>query len=111
MQFAQQLRDRVIRGEITCSIRVWQSPRVRAGGRYILGNGHVIVDRIVQMDFESITPALARKSGFASVPDLLRTAIHGPGRNVYLVEFHYEGESGSHHQAASKRKRPQRGAR
>jgi hypothetical protein len=25
------------------------------------------------------------------VPDLLRTAVHGPGRNVYLVEFHYEG--------------------
>jgi hypothetical protein len=90
MQFAKQLRDRVIRGEVTCSVRVWQSPRVKAGGRYRLGKGHVVVERIMQMDFESITPALARKSGFASVPELLRTAVHGPGRNVYLVEFHYE---------------------
>jgi hypothetical protein len=90
MQFAQQLRSRVINGEITCSIRVWQGARVKAGGRYRLGEGYVVVDRIMQMDFESITPVLARKSGFASVPELLRTAVHGPGRNVYLVEFHYE---------------------
>jgi hypothetical protein len=90
MQFAKQLRDRVIRGEITCSIRVWQGPRVKVGGRYTLGDGHVVVDRVMPIDFEGITPALARKSGFASVPELLRTAVHGPGRNVYLVEFHYE---------------------
>lgn len=79
-----------MRGEITCSIRVWQRPKVKVGGRYVLGDGHIVVDRIKLIDFESITPALARKSGFASVPDLLRTAIHGPGRNVYLIEFHYQ---------------------
>jgi hypothetical protein len=90
MQFAKQLRDRVIRGEVTCSIRVWQGPRVKTGGRYRLGEGHVVVDRIMQIDFADITPELARKSGFASVPELLHTAVHGPGRNVYLVEFHYE---------------------
>ncbi|MES1191787.1 MAG: ASCH domain-containing protein [Steroidobacter sp.] len=90
MQFAKQLREPVIRGEITCSVRVWQRPMVKVGGQYKLGKGHIIVDKVRQIDFESITPALARKSGFASVPDLLRTAIHGPGRNVYLIEFHYE---------------------
>ena len=90
MQFAKELRDRVRSGEIVCSIRIWITPRVKAGGRYRLGKGHVVVDRIRQIDFEGITPALARKSGFASVPDLLRTAVHGHGRNVYFVEFHYE---------------------
>lgn len=79
-----------MRGEITCSIRVWQKPKVKVGGCYVLGDGHVVVDRIKLIDFDSITPALARKSGFASVPDLLKTAIHGPGRNVYLIEFHYQ---------------------
>ena len=44
-------------------------------------------------DFESITPALARQSGFASVPGLLRVAVHGAGRNVYLIDFHFEGTS------------------
>jgi hypothetical protein len=91
MQFAKELRERVKRGEITCSIRVWLRPKVKVGGRYRLGEGHIVVDGIRQIDFESITPGLARKSGFASVPLLLRTAIHGPGRNVYLIEFHYDG--------------------
>lgn len=91
MQFAKELRERVKRGEITCSIRVWLRPKVKVGGRYRLGEGHIVVDGIRQIDFESITPGLARKSGFASVPHLLRTAIHGPGRNVYLIEFHYDG--------------------
>jgi len=90
MQFAKQLRKPVIKGEITCSIRVWQRPMVKVGGQYKLGNGYITVDKVRQIDFESITPVLARKSGFASVPDLLKTAIHGPGRNVYLIEFHYE---------------------
>ena len=90
MQFAKELRERVMQGKITCSIRVWQQPRVKVGGRYKLGKGHVVVDKTRLIDFENISPALARKSGFASVPDLLRTAIHGPGRNVYLIEFHYE---------------------
>jgi hypothetical protein len=90
MQFAKQLRERVKRGEITCSIRVWMRSKVKVGGRYPLGEGHIVVDSLRQIDFESITPALARKSGFAGVADLLRTAIHGPGRNVYLIEFHYE---------------------
>lgn len=90
MQFAKQLREPVKRGEITCSIRVWLRPKVKVGGRYRIEEGHIVVDGISQIDFESITPALARKSGFASVPALLRTAVHGPGRNVYLIEFHYE---------------------
>jgi len=90
MQFAKQLREPVMRGEITCSIRVWQRPKVKVGGQYKLGNGHIVVDKVRQIDFESITPTLARKSGFASVPDLLKTAIHGPGRNVYLIKFHYQ---------------------
>jgi hypothetical protein len=90
MQFAKQLREPVKRGDITCSVRVWLRPQVKVGGRYRVGEGSIVVDAIKQIDFESITPALARRSGFASVPDLLRTAIHGRGRNVYLVEFHYE---------------------
>jgi len=91
MQFARHLREPVKRGEITCSVRVWISPRVKVGGRYRLEEGHIVVEKVMPIGFSEITPALARKSGFASVPQLLKTAIHGSGRNVYLVEFHYEG--------------------
>lgn len=89
MQFAKQLREPVKRGEITCSVRVWMAPRVKEGGRYKLEEGHIVVDSVRQIDFESITNDLARRSGFANVQDLLKTAVHGRGRNVYLVEFHY----------------------
>ncbi len=41
------------------------------------------------MSLGDISPALARQSGFAGVVDLLKTAKHGPGRRVFLVEFRY----------------------
>ncbi len=90
MQFTKRLRDPIVRGEITCSVRIWQRPHVRVGHRYRLGAGHVVVDRLRQIEFDEITPALARKSGFAGVVDLLKVAKHGSGEKVYLVEFHYE---------------------
>jgi hypothetical protein len=52
-------------------------------------DGHIVVDSIESIRRSAITNALARESGFASVEDLLETASHGPGRNVYLIRFHY----------------------
>lgn len=89
--FAKRLREPVMRGEITCSIRIWQSPRVKAGGRYALGPGLVVVSSIREIRLEDVTPALARRSGFQGVVDLLKVARHGPGERVFLVEFDYEG--------------------
>ena len=90
MQFSKRLRGAVARGEITKSVRIWRWPHVKVGNAYRLGVGRVVVDRLSQIDFEDITPALARETGFAGVADLLKTAKHGAGENVYLVEFHYE---------------------
>ena len=33
---------------------------------------------------------LARRSGFKGVVDLMKTAKHGRGERVFLIEFHYE---------------------
>ncbi len=90
MQFTKRLRDPIKRGEITCSVRIWQRPIVKAGNRYRLDDGSIVVDRIYQIELDDITPTLARKSGFAGVAELLKVAKHGRGENVYLVEFHYE---------------------
>jgi hypothetical protein len=89
MIFAKQLRERVRSGEITCSVRIWQRPHVKVGGRYRLGPGAIEVDSVLPITLDDITPALARRSGFASVAALLATAKHGPGENVYLIDFHY----------------------
>jgi hypothetical protein len=89
MQFTKRLREPIMAGEVTCSVRIWQRPHVKVGGRYRLGPGAIEVTSIRQIDLKDITPALARKSGFAGVVDLLKIARHGPGENVYLVEFAY----------------------
>ena len=82
-----------MRGEITCSIRIWKTPRVKAGNRYRMGPGYIRVNAVRQIEFTNITPALARRSGFAGVVDLLKVAKHGAGENVYLIEFVYEGRA------------------
>jgi len=87
--FAKRLRDAVMRGEITTSVRIWQKPRVKVGGRYPLGPGAILVTAIREIGFEGITPDLARESGFEGVVDLLKVAKHGPGETVYLVAFEY----------------------
>jgi hypothetical protein len=89
MTFTKRLREPIIRGEITCSVRIWQRPHVKPGGRYALGPGYVEVTSIKQIELSDITPALARRSGFAGVVDLLKVAKHGPGENVYLIDFEY----------------------
>jgi hypothetical protein len=90
MQFTKRLRAPIERGEITCSVRIWKRPHVRVGNRYRFAAGHIVVDKLYQIGLDDITPALARKSGFAGVVDLLKIAKHGSGENVYFVEFHYE---------------------
>ena len=90
MMFTKRLREPVMRGEITCSVRIWQRPKVKAGGRYRMGPGFIKVTSIRQIELSDVTPELARRSGFAGLVDLLKVAKHGPGENVYLVEFEYE---------------------
>ena len=78
-----------MRGEVTCSIRIWQRPHVKVGGHYQVGNGFIEVTSLRRITLAEVTPELARRSGFLGVVDLLKVAKHGPGENVYLVDFEY----------------------
>lgn len=89
MTFTKRLRDSVRRGQITCSVRIWKSPRVTPGKGYRMEDGEIEVDSIEQIGFQEITPQLARESGFLGLIDLLKVAKHGKGENIYLVQFHY----------------------
>jgi hypothetical protein len=89
MTFSKPLRPRVISGEITKSVRIWQTPRVRIGGRYPLGPGHIEVTNLTEIDRSDVTEALARETGFASLADLMGVAQHGRGERVFVVEFEY----------------------
>lgn len=62
---------------------------MKAGGRYRMDDGQIVVESIVPIAITDITHDLARESGFGSVEALLQTAGHGGGDNVYLIRFHY----------------------
>ena len=89
MTFVKRLREGIRRGEITCTVRIWISPRVTVGRRYRMEEGEVEVDSIEPIGLPDITHQLARESGFLGVLDLLKVAKHGKGQKIYLVRFHY----------------------
>lgn len=91
MQFLKSLRDRIRTGEITTTVRLWQRPHVKVGGRYAMPPGFVVVTRVFEVSLADVTPELARASGFSGLVELLKVAKHGAGRRVFVVEFRYEG--------------------
>ena len=94
MMFAKALRERVRSGEITTSVRVWQRPHVKVGGRYPLLDGFIEVTRLQEVDLDDVTEAMAREGGFESLEALMKTARHGRGERVFIVDFVFEA-SGS----------------
>ena len=89
MVFTKRLREGIRRGRITCSVRIWTRPHVKAGGRYRMDDGSIVVDSIAPIRIAEITRDLARESGFNTIAELLRIARHGPGNKAYLIRFHY----------------------
>jgi hypothetical protein len=92
MEFSRELRNDVLAGDITLSVRLWKRPRVKQGGRYRVGPGEIEVDAIELVPFAAITRADVRRAGEADRETLRRRAAHaGPideGTLVYRIEFH-----------------------
>jgi hypothetical protein len=92
VEFSRDLRDDVIAGDITVSYRLWQRPRVRAGGRYRVGPAEIEVDSVELVPFAAITPDDVRRSGEPDRETLRQRAAHaGPVADdtlLYRIEFH-----------------------
>ena len=92
MEFSKELRDDVIAGDITVSFRLWRRPKVKAGGRYPVGPGHIEVDSVELLPFAAITAAAVRRAGEPDRETLRRRAAHaGPITEdtlLYRIEFH-----------------------
>ena len=85
------LRDRVATGEITVSVRLWQRPQVRVGGRYPVAGVVIEVTSMELVPFSVITAADVRRSGEPDREALRARVAHaGPVRDdtpVYRIEF------------------------
>ena len=88
----RELRNDVLAGNITLSIRLWQRPRVKQGGRYRVGLGEIEVDAVELVAFASVTGEDVRRAGEPDREALLKGAAHaGPidqSTLVYRIDFH-----------------------
>ena len=55
MVFTKRLRDEVINGHITTSIRIWTSPHVKVGNCYAMDEGHIEIESITPIGLPDIT--------------------------------------------------------
>jgi hypothetical protein len=92
MQFSRELRNDVLAGDITVSVRLWTRPKVRQGGRYRVGPGQIEVDALELVPFSAITDEDVRRAGERNREALRERAAHaGPideDTPVYRIEFH-----------------------
>lgn len=95
MDFSPDLRAGVASGASTVSVRLWQRPRVRAGGRYTSRGTTIEVDDVELLPFHAISDADVRASGEVDREALRARAAHagpiGDDTLVYRVEFHVVG--------------------
>lgn len=98
MEFSRELRNDVLAGDITLSIRLWKQPRVKEGGRYRVGLGAIEVDAIELVPFAAVTTQDVRRAGESDRETLRRRAAHaGPideDTLVYRIEFHAVSPAG-----------------
>jgi hypothetical protein len=92
MQFSRELRDAVLAGDITLSVRLWARPQVKEGGRYRVGPGLIEIDAVELVPFAAVTDADVRRAGEPDRETLRRRASHagpiGEDTLVYRIELH-----------------------
>ncbi len=74
------------------SVRLWQRPQVRAGGRYSSDGFEIEVETIEMMPFSAVSADDVSRSGEQDREAVRRRAAHaGPVHDdtvVYRIEFH-----------------------
>lgn len=92
VMFSPELRDGVACGDITVSVRLWQRPKVKAGGRYASSGCTIEVDSVELLPFSAITAEDVARSGEPDLEVLRQRAAHagpiGDDTAVYRIEFH-----------------------
>jgi hypothetical protein len=92
VEFSRELRDDVLAGDITLSVRLWKRPRVKQGSRYRVGPGEIEIDAIELVPFAALTEGDVRRAGEPDRETLRGRAAHAGAIDedtlVYRIEFH-----------------------
>jgi len=92
MMFSRDLRDAVVRGEVTVSVRLGADPRSRLVAKYATAGCVIEVDSLEVLPFSAVTDVDVAASGEADREALRERDAHsGPIHDetlVHRVEFH-----------------------
>lgn len=97
--FTAEDHQRVARGEITVTWRLWKYPHVKAGGIYSTGFGFVEIGDVRLVRASDVTDVDAREAGLGDAASLVDSARSHTGASIspeatlHRVQFHYLGEA------------------
>jgi hypothetical protein len=98
LSFRREDRDRVARGQITVTFRLWKTAKVRAGKLYPTGFGTIEVEDVQVIPAALVTKKDVRPSGCASIAAIwdlagehTRTQV-GPDTLLHRVQFRFLGD-------------------
>ena len=117
LMFRRQDRERVARGEITVTFRLWKSAHVKVGKTYESGFGRVEVDDVQVMPAAMISEDDIGPSGCAHVAAIVELAGEhkhsrvGPDTLLYRVQFRFLGDAMSPVETRLTRRSPAAAAR
>jgi len=76
VRFSPELREGVAGGDITLSVRLWQRPKVRGGGRYESDGFQIEIDSVEVLPFSAVTAEDVSRSGESDRGALRQRAAH-----------------------------------
>jgi hypothetical protein len=97
MMFKREYHDRIARGEITVSFRLWKRSQAKAGSRYAVGSGMIEVEDVQVVPAAMIAAADVPRTGCADAGAVRALAGEHtkaqvtPDTLLYRVQFRYIG--------------------
>jgi hypothetical protein len=95
--FTAEDHDRVARGDVTVTWRLWKYPHVKAGGVYATGFGFVAIEDVRPVKAREVSDSDAQSAGLGTAADLLELARSHtgatltPDTTLYRVQFRFLG--------------------
>ena len=99
LTFRREDRERVARGEITVTFRLWKSAKVKAGKTYRSGFGTIAVDAVDVIPAALVSKRDVRPSGCDSIEAIWDSAGEhtgtrvGPDTLLHRVQFRFLGDA------------------
>ena len=87
MLFRRPFLDGIRDGAVTVAFRRWRRPSVREGGTLLTSVGQLAIGSVRRVEADRISPADAKRAGYASLDALLAELGRRPEGDVYRIEL------------------------